>query len=246
MILPDMRSNSLAEWIFNFIVLIFATSTIAQPFVIPSSSMESTMMAGDHVLVDKLAYAPADSSSAHLLPYEPIRRGDIVVFRYPVDENQNYIKRIVGIPGDRIHLENGTVWRNGVALKENYVQHIFMPYAPDQYRDSFPAGTPPPGELNWRAEQMLESCVHDGELVVPPGQYFAMGDNRDNSLDSRYWGFVPEENIVGKPVLVWWSYEASEKELTDFVNVGHLFDVATHFFTKTRWNRTMRVVRAAN
>jgi signal peptidase I len=240
--LADMRPNTLAEWVFNFIVLVFATSTIAQPFVIPSASMESTLMAGDHVIVDKLAYAPPDSLSSHLLPYEQIQRGDIIVFRYPVNERENYIKRVIGIPGDRIRLENGTVWRNGLRLDEKYVQHIFA-FAPNQYRDNFPAGTPNPGELDWRAEQMLESSVQNGELVVPPGKYFAMGDNRDNSLDSRYWGFVPVENIVGKPVLVWWSYEASEKELTDFVNVHHVFDLATHFFSKTRWNRTMRVVR---
>ncbi len=243
-ILADMRLITLAEWVFNFIVLVFATSTIAQPFVIPSGSMESTLMTGDHVLVDKLAYAPADPLSAHLLPYEQIQRGDIIVFRYPVDERQNYIKRVIGMPGDRLHIENGTVWRNGIRLDEKYVQHIFA-FAPNQYRDNFPSGTPNPGELDWRAEQMLETSVHDGELVVPPGKYFAMGDNRDNSLDSRYWGFVPVENIVGKPVLVWWSYEASEKDLTDFVNAHHVFDLATHFFSKTRWDRTMRVVRAA-
>ncbi len=117
-----MRLNALAEWVFNFIVLVFATSTIAQPFVIPSASMESTLMTGDHVLVDKLAYAPADALSAHLLPYEQIQRGDIIVFRYPVDERQNYIKRVIGLPGDRIHIENGTVWRNGIRLDEKYVQ----------------------------------------------------------------------------------------------------------------------------
>jgi signal peptidase I len=239
----DMRLHTFAEWIFNFIVLVFATSTIAQPFVIPSSSMESTMMTGDHVIVDKLAYAPPGTWSSHLLPYEPIERGDIVVFRYPVDERQNYIKRVIGIPGDRIRIENGTVWRNGVRLNEKYVQHIFLSFASDGYRDNFPNGTPAPGELNWRAEQMRETEVHSGELTVPPDNYFVMGDNRDNSLDSRYWGFVPRQNIVGKPVLVWWSYQASEKELTDVVNVGHVFDLATHFFTKTRWDRTMRLVR---
>jgi signal peptidase I len=244
MMLANMRANSVAEWVFNFIVLIFATSTIAQPFVIPSASMESTLMTGDHVIVDKLAYAPSNSWSARLLPYEQIQRGDIIVFRYPVDERQNYIKRVIGLPGDRLRLENGAVWRNGVPLDEKYVQHIF-PFAPNQYRDNFPAGTPNPGELDWRAQQMLEYSVRGGELVVPPGSVFAMGDNRDNSLDSRYWGFVPEENIVGKPVLVWWSYEAPENELTDFINVRHVFDLATHFFVKTRWSRTMRVVRPA-
>jgi signal peptidase I len=238
-----MRSNALAEWVFNFIVLIFATTSIAQPFVIPSGSMESTLMTGDHVLVDKLAYAPADALTRHLLPYEPIQRGDIVVFRYPVDERQTFVKRVIALPGDRVRLENKEVWRNGLKLQEKYVQHIFPP---NEYRDNFPAGVPLPGEIFAPAERMLATCVTNGELIVPPGNYFVMGDNRDNSSDSRYWGFVPAKNIVGKPVLVWWSYEASGGELTDFVNVRHVLDMAAHFFTKTRWDRTMHVVHSAS
>lgn len=241
-----MRSNAITEWVFNFLILIFATGSIAQPFVIPSASMESTLMTGDHVLVDKLAYAPSGSLSRNLLPYEGIQRADIVVFRYPVDERQMYVKRVIGLPGDRIHVENGRVWRNGSELKERYVQHIFTGagFAPNPYRDNFPNATPLPGELSPGGERMIECCVAKGELTVPPEAYFVMGDNRDNSLDSRYWGFVPRANIVGKPVLVWWSYEASGEALTDFVNVRHVLDLATHFFTKTRWDRTMRVVRS--
>ncbi|WP_180539160.1 signal peptidase I [Nevskia soli] len=235
-----MRVAALAEWVFNILILVFATSTIAQPFVIPSASMESTLMTGDHVIVDKLAYAPPGHLTGHLLPYEPVRRGDIIVFRYPVDPKQNFVKRVVGIPGDRIHFENRKLFRNGQAVTESYTQSIFPP---DTYRDNFPSGEPPREQMFGPALRMLACCVQGGELVVPEGQYFAMGDNRDNSSDSRYWGFVPAENIIGKPVLVWWSYQASEKELTDAVNVDHLFDLATHFFTKTRWDRTMRVVR---
>lgn len=235
-----MRRNALCDWTLNFIVLIFATSTIAQPFVIPSGSMESTLMTGDHVLVDKLAYAPAGAISHFLLPYEAIERGSIVVFRYPVDERQMYVKRVIGMPGDRIRLEHGRVWRNGVLLDEKYVQHIF---GPSDYRDNFPDGMPPMSELTPSGARMLACCVAGHELTVPPGNYFMLGDNRDNSLDSRYWGFVPAANIVGKPVLVWWSYEASGDDLTQLVSARHLFDVATHFFTKTRWDRTMRVVR---
>ena len=235
-----MRVSAVSEWVLNFVLLIFATSTIAQPFVIPSGSMESTLMTGDHVLVDRLAFAPAGSVSGRLLPYEAIQRGSIVVFRYPVNPKEMYVKRVIGMPGDRIRMQDKEVWRNGVKLSESYVQHIFPP---NDYRDNFPAGVPLSGELSPSGARMLECCVKQGELVVPDGAYFVMGDNRDNSLDSRYWGFVPAANIVGKPVLVWWSYEAGERELTDFVNVRHVVDVATHFFTKTRWDRTMRVVR---
>lgn len=239
-ILSDMRANALAEWVFNILILLFATSTIAQPFVIPSASMESTLMTGDHVLVDKLAYAPPGDFTKHLLPYEPVRRGDIIVFRYPVDPHQNFVKRVVGLPGDRIHFNNRKLYRNGQLVSETYTQSIFPP---DEYRDNFPVGTPAPGEMFAPGLRMLDCCVQAGELVVPAGNYLAMGDNRANSSDSRYWGFVPAENIIGKPVLVWWSYQASETELTDAVNLDHLLDLAEHFFSKTRWDRTMRVVR---
>jgi signal peptidase I len=211
-----------ADWVAQIVVLIFATSTIAMPYVIPSASMESTLMTGDHVIVDKLAYAPHGSATSRFLPYSEVKRGDIVVFRYPPDVRQTFVKRVIGIPGDRIHLENGTVVRNGIRLAEPYVQHIAT--APDAYRDNFP-------NLSGR------------EVVVPEDQYFMMGDNRDNSSDSRYWGFVPRENITGKPLLVFWSYDAPEEDLKEY-NVHHMVDLAEHFFTKTRWNRTMRLVRA--
>ncbi len=202
--------------------------------------MEPTLMTGDHVLVDKLAYAPPGQFAGRLLPYESIRRGDIIVFRYPVDPKQTFVKRVIGIPGDRIRFEDRKLFRNGQPVAETYTQSLF---SPEPYRDNFPSGEPPREQMFGPALQMLACCVRGGELAVPQGQYFAMGDNRDNSSDSRFWGFVPAENIVGKPALVWWSYEASEKELTDAVNVNHLFDLATHLFTKTRWDRTLRFVR---
>jgi signal peptidase I len=210
-----------ADWAAQIAILIFATSTIAMPYVIPSGSMESTLMVGDHVIVDKLAYAPRDSTFSKLLPYSEVNRGDIVVFRYPVDIRQTFVKRVIGIPGDRIHLENGVVVRNGQRLNEPYARHIAT--TPDAYRDNFPneAGR---------------------EVLVPAGKYFVMGDNRDNSSDSRYWGFVPRENITGKPVIVFWSYDAPEEDLTEY-NAHHMIDLAEHFFTKTRWNRTFRLVR---
>lgn len=195
-------------------------------------------MTGDHVIVDKLAYSPADPVSARLLPYSDVRRGDIIVFRYPVNIKENYVKRVIGIPGDRIRLERGAVFRNGVKLTEPYVQHIAA--GPDYYRDNFPAE--PNTALPEHALAMLRDHVVNGELVVPPGQYFAMGDNRDNSSDSRYWGLVPRENIIGKPLLVLWSYDAPTEDWIDF-NVHHFVDMTTHLFSKTRWNRTMRLVR---
>src|SRR5579864_8319925 len=128
---------TLADWAFNIIVLIFATSTIAQPFVIPTGSMESTLMTGDHLIVDKLAYSPHGSREGRLLPYSEVKHGDIIVFRWPVDITQTYVKRVIGMPGDRIRIEGKEVYRNGVRLAEPYVQHIDSARVP--YRDDFPA-----------------------------------------------------------------------------------------------------------
>jgi signal peptidase I len=234
--------STVADWAFNITVLLFATSTIAQPFVIPTGSMESTLMTGDHLFVDRLAYSPHDSFSGRLLPYSEVQRGDIIVFRWPVDISQNYVKRVIGLPGDHIRIESKDVYRNGTKLIEPYVQHIDSRRI--AYRDDFPSA-PPAGELFPGGRSMLEENAHDGEVVVPPGKYFAMGDNRDNSSDSRYWGFVPRENIIGKPVIVYWSYEAPTEDLTGY-SVHHFVDLATNFFTKTRWDRTFMLVRSGS
>ncbi len=237
--------NGIAEWAVTILLLLFGTTTLVQAFVIPTGSMEDTLLIGDHLLVDKLAYAPAGSVSKYLLPYEQPKHGDIIVFRYPVDINQTFVKRVIGAPGDRLKMVDRTIYRNGVQLNEPYVFHKFPP---DSARDNFP------GEPSYYADglqaqfqhEMLEHHVVNGEIVVPPGHYFAMGDNRDNSLDSRYWGFVPRENIIGKPLLIYWSYRASTDDLAgNSVDslFSHMTDLAEHFFTRTRWTRTLRVIR---
>jgi signal peptidase I len=234
---PDSFSRGIAEWMFNFVILIFATSTIAQPFVIPTSSMEDNLLVGDHLIVDRMAYAPAGPLTRHLLPYEPLTRGDIIVFRYPLNIKEDYVKRVIGVPGDHIRIVDKQLYLNGKKLDEPYKYHktSYILAA----RDSFP-GTPRHG-MRPSAIDMLEHHVVDGELVVPAGQYFAMGDNRDNSDDSRFWGFVPRENIKGKPLLVYWSYEADTEDLVGFT-VGHFVDLVQHFFTKTRWRRTFMLI----
>jgi len=239
---PEPRRGNLAEWVVTFILLLFAITVLVQPFVIPTVSMEDTLLRGDHLLVDKLAYAPSGSVSRFLLPYHEVRRGDIIVFRWPMDIRQNYVKRVIGTPGDRLRLIGKQVYLNGKKLDEPYKFHKTA-YI-DSYRDNFPSD--PNVRLPDAALRMLEHNVtKDGEVVVPPDMYFAMGDNRDNSLDSRYWGFVPRANIIGKPFLVWWSYDASTEHLADpnIISLDHLHDLGAHFFTKTRWNRTLRFVR---
>jgi signal peptidase I len=232
--------NWIADWTVNILILLFGTTTMVQAFVVPTGSMTRTLLIGDHLFVDKLAYAPAGPLSSKLLPYTPIRRGDIVVFRYPLNISENYVKRVIGMPGDRIRIIRKQLYLNGKAPAEPY--KVLLPGASNYYLDNFPA--PPPHYIFDRGREMLARHVVNGELVVPEGCYFAMGDNRDDSADSRFWGFVPRENIIGKPVLIWWSYDAPTDRLADGnIRVDHLADLALHFFTKTRWQRTFRLVR---
>jgi signal peptidase I len=232
--------GTIAEWTVTIILLLFGTTTLVQAFVIPTGSMEDTLLIGDHLLVDKLAYAPTDPVSRHLLPYEDIQRGDIIVFRYPVDIKQTFVKRVIGIPGDRIRLVHKEVYRNEVKLNEPYKYNKADYFEP--YRDDFPSA-PPNAQVLDRGMGMIERDVVNNEVVVPPGSYFAMGDNRDSSLDSRYWGFVPRENIIGKPLIIYWSYAASTEALSGpTISVDHFVDLVEHFFTKTRWRRTFKLV----
>ncbi len=236
----DVRRGFIAEWTVTIIVMLFLFTNVVQGYAIPSGSMEGTLLTGDHVFVDKMVYAPSDPVSSRLLPYRDVRRGDIIVFRDPVDLNKDLVKRAIGIPGDRIRLVNKQLILNGHAANEPYVQHIF-PYI-DPYRDNFP-DAPPDRSVMPPAVVMLTDNVVNGELVVPSGCIFAMGDNRDDSLDSRYWGFVPRQNIEGTPLVIYWSFDAPTADLMNGnIGVDHMVDVVTHFFTKTRWSRTLHPI----
>jgi len=237
-----MQRGTIAEWTVTILLLLFGTTTLVQAFVIPTGSMEDTLLIGDHLLVDKLTYAPPGPVSKYLLPYEEVERGDIIVFRYPIDISQTFVKRVIGVPGDRIRIVNKQVYVNGEPLDEPYKVHK-DDYI-DSYRDNFP------GMPNVRLDEpsqemlveMLENNVVNREVVVPPGNYFAMGDNRDHSLDSRYWGFVPRDHIIGKPLIIYWSYDANTNDLVS-TSFDHLIDLAQNFFTKTRWSRTFKLIR---
>ncbi len=239
--------NFVHEWSLNILILLFGTTTLVQAFIVPTPSMDTTVMVGDHMLVDKLAYAPAGSFSRLFLPYADPKRGDIIVFRYPIDIRQNYVKRVIGVPGDHIKIVGKAVSVNGKVLNEPYTQHVSPSI--ETYRDDFPADPPRAmwtymqggSDMLVGVEKMLKH-VENGELVVPPDSYFAMGDNRDNSADSRYWGFVPRENIIGKPAIIFWSYDAPTDDLVGYTT-NHFVDLAKNFFSKTRWNRTFKLVR---
>jgi signal peptidase I len=235
----DPPRGTIAEWTVTILLLLFGTTTLVQAFVIPTGSMEDTLLIGDHLLVDKLAYAPYGAISKHLLPYTDVKRGDIIVFRYPVDIRQTFVKRVIGVPGDRIKLVNKQVYLNGKALNEPYKYHK-TEYI-DSYRDNFPGD--PNTRLADSGLEMLAKHVDKGEVVVPDNCFFAMGDNRDSSLDSRYWGFVPRENIIGKPLIIYWSYDAPTEALASpTISFDHLMDLAQNFFTKTRWKRTFNLI----
>ncbi len=226
------------------VIGLFIITFCLQSFVIPSSSMEDTLLIGDHLFVNRVTNAPP-TKWMPIIPYRDIQRGQIVVFISPAQPGLYLVKRIVGVPGDRIHLENGVVYVNGVAQHPNYLKYIDTTREP--YRDEFPSVPPPLGTeyptQDWRVT--LPEHIQGRDLVVPPDRYFAMGDNRDVSLDSRYWGFVPRENIIGSPTIIYWSYNADRGDYEQTNMIDRLKSIGTtilHIFDKTRWNRTFRMV----
>ena len=241
---PPIRRSTAREYLESLVVTVilalFGTTFILQAFKIPSSSMEDTLLIGDHLMVDKVSYAP--SRWGRVLPYLPVERDHIIVFRYPLEPGTYFVKRVIGVPGDRIHLQEKKVYRNGVALEEPFAVH--KSYRVEAFRDDFPSLPSSPAYPSW-ADQLPE-YIKDGEVVVPPDYYFVMGDNRDFSSDSRYWGFVPRENIVGNPLVIYWSFETTSEEyrrtgVADYL--GRWFDIAIHFPAKVRWRRVLHLVR---
>jgi signal peptidase I len=216
------------EWAVTLLLFLFVTTTMVQAYVVPTGSMENNILIGDHMLVDKVGFSNTGNNwTSYVLPTRQVKRGDIIAFRFPEDVRQTFVKRVIGLPGDRIHLQNKRVIRNGQPLDEPYAQHVTS-YIDDD-RDNFPTAAAPAA---------FAHQVQDGDVIVPPDMLFVLGDNRDDSLDSRYWGFVPRDYIVGKPLVIYWSYDGSTKDFETW-NIAHLEDVALHFFTKTRWSRTL-------
>jgi len=225
---------------------LFIITFVVQAFEIPSSSMENTLLIGDHVFVNRVQFSPPTNWLGPLLPYRQVRRGDIVVFLSPAEPGLYVVKRIIGVPGDRIHLQDAVVYRNGEKLTEPYVIHSVGDSL--SYRDNFP--TVPPGEssINVNADWALALPQHidQGDVVVPADSYFAMGDNRDVSYDSRFWGFIPRENVIGRPLFIYWSFETPAGQYLETgmaQRLGILVHVIIHFFDETRWRRTLRMVR---
>ena len=224
---------------------LFIITFVVQAFEIPSSSMENTLLIGDHVFVNRVQFAPPTSWLGRLLPYRNPKDGDIVVFLSPHDIGLYVVKRIMGVPGDHIHLHDRVVYRNGVALDEPYAVHNDP--SVNLYRDNFPDFDPSDfNNVTAEWQETMNQFKRGDEIVVPPGSYFAMGDNRDVSYDSRYWGFIPQANLIGRPMFIYWSFETPanqylEKGISE--RLGFLFHIVVHFFDETRWRRTLQVVR---
>jgi signal peptidase I len=225
---------------------LFIITFIVQAFEIPSSSMENTLLIGDHVFVNRISFAPKTSWVGPIIAYRNVHFRDIVVFLSPAEPGLYVVKRVIGVPGDRIHLRDGVVYRNGVALDEPYILHDRDNPA-DDYRNNFPS-VPPSDEYgvypNWIVD--MHQYIQGDDLVVPPGHYFVMGDHRGVSLDSRYWGFVPRENIIGRPMFIYWSFETPEDQYQKTAWSDRLLfmgKIVFHFFTETRWRRTLQIVR---
>jgi signal peptidase I len=213
------------------ILALFIRTFVVQAFKIPTGSMENNLLIGDHLLVNKFVYGPALSGlERSLLPMEEIKRGDVVVFKYPEEPERDFIKRIIGLPGETLELRNKKVFINGRPLDEPYVQFLEPP-------DDSEAGDPDFTDFDLRKQY--------GPVTVPANHYFAMGDNRDNSQDSRYWGFLPREYVKGKALMVYWSYEADREDYQQSGigdQVEGVFSTVTQFFTKTRWSRLLHQI----
>ena len=233
--------QSVAETV---VIAVFAVTFLVQAFTIPSESMEQTLLIGDYLLVDKFCFG-GSAGWNRLMPYRKIQRGDIIVFHYPVNPAQDFVKRVIGLPGDRLRITNKRVSVNGVPLVEPYVQYITT--LRNLYLDDFPQTNSPALEVDAKWWKEMPKLVEDHQLIIPEGQYFVLGDNRDDSRDSRYWGFVPRENIIGRPLLIYWSSGGLTNDLPGSPTVGdrlyHLAYAVTHVFQITRWERTFRLVR---
>jgi signal peptidase I len=225
----------------TIVIAVFVITFVVQAFQIPSESMERTLLIGDYLLVDKAHYGHS-SVWNWLLPYRPIRRQDIIVFRYPVNPRQHFVKRVVAVPGDHVRLVNKHVYVNEVRQDDGYA--MFNWAWRDRFRDNFPDGGFYGDRISAKWFLQAQRLMDDGELIVPEGSYFVLGDNRDDSYDSRYWGFVPQENVVGRPLLIYWSMDRTETAMAGEQRSDKLSNLTVsvmQMLSGLRWHRMLRI-----
>jgi signal peptidase I len=229
------RKSTVREYFESIVIAVilalFIRTFVVQAFKIPTGSMENNLLIGDHLLVNKFVFGPSQSRVERaILPMGTIKRGDVIVFKYPEEPDRDYIKRVIGLPGETVEMKAKKIFINGVPLDEPYVHFL----------------EPPNTETDVHETTSIDVRERYGPVTVPPNQYFVMGDNRDNSQDSRYWGFLQRDYIKGKALLIYWSYEA---EREDYETEGPgatlrgLGSVFAHFFTRTRWDRMLHQIR---
>jgi signal peptidase I len=232
--------------LITILLALFVTTFVVQAFKIPSQSMEPTLLVGDHLLVNKFIFGGDGAWYDKILPYRKIHRGDVIVFKFPFDDHPHYVKRVIGLPGERLRIVNQDVFVNGTKLDEPYVVHD--PTYSDPFGDKFPPTDRYFLEAGVRREwgSQILNHVQQGELIVPDDNYFVMGDNRDRSWDSRYWGFVRHDAVIGRPFLIYWSVQATSSDYAARDSSGvfqGVLQTLMHFRTKTRWHRMLRLVR---
>jgi signal peptidase I len=203
------------------ILALFVRTFVFQAFKIPTGSMKPNLLVGDHLLVNKFGFAPTASALERaLLPVTPIKRGDVIVFKFPEEPERDFIKRVIGLPGDSLELRNQTILINGAPLVEPYANYLF----------------PPAAEGDTSSTDLRR---HYGPVTVPVGHYFMMGDNRDDSQDSRYWGFLPETYIKGRALFIYWSFDTPEDGSAPAESPLWML---THLFSGTRWGRLLHQI----
>jgi signal peptidase I len=231
----SFKKSTIREYFESIVIAVilafFVRTFIFQAFKIPTGSMENNLLIGDHLLVNKFLFAPAPSTIERaILPIGTIRRGDILVFKYPEEPSRDFIKRVIGLPGETLELRNKKVYVDGRPLDEPYVHFL----------------QPPRGDSGLQEVTSHDVRERYGPVTVPPDQYFVMGDNRDNSQDSRYWGFLPRGYVKGKALVIYWSYEAEREESGEesaASTIRRIASVFAHFFTRTRWDRMFHQIR---
>src|SRR5262245_8727552 len=233
--MAEFKKSTVREYFESIVIAVilalFIRTFVVQAFKIPTGSMENNLLIGDHLLVNKFMFAPTETGLERtLLPIGTIDRGDVIVFKYPEDPNRDFIKRVIGLPGETVELREKKVYINGKALEEPYA-HYLLPVS---------------GESELHEVTSFDVRERYGPVTVPANQYFVMGDNRDNSQDSRYGGFLPRDNVKGKALLIYWSYEAEREDYEEEGAGAFVKDIAsvfTHFFTRTRWDRMFHLIR---
>jgi signal peptidase I len=224
------KKSTLREYFESIVIAVilalFIRTFVVQAFKIPTGSMEPNLLIGDHLLVNKFVFAPTATTRLQraLLPVGTIARRDVIVFKYPEEPDRDFIKRVIGLPGDTVELREKKVYVNGTALEEPYAHFLEQPGGSGEFHEV----------------TSFDVRERYGPVTVPADHFFVMGDNRDNSQDSRYWGFLPRDYVKGKALLIYWSYEAERGDYQEEgagATIKGLVSVFAHFFTRTRWDR---------